>query len=57
MCGAEEKTSVHMSCEWEALALLRHAYLASFLDPEDFTNLIIGANWNFRKGKRTPLTL
>jgi hypothetical protein len=30
-CGAEEETSAHILCEWEALALLRHTYLDSFL--------------------------
>jgi len=29
-CGTEEETSVHILCECEALALLRHAYLGSF---------------------------
>jgi len=33
------------------VASLRHAYMGSFfLDPEDFTNLSIGAIWNFGKG-------
>jgi len=32
------------------VALLRRAYLVSFfLDPEDVTNLSIGAVWNFSK--------
>ena len=35
-CGTEEETSVHILCECEALASLRHAYLGSFfLYPED----------------------
>jgi hypothetical protein len=35
-CGTEEETSVHILCECEALASLRHAYLGSFfLNPED----------------------
>jgi hypothetical protein len=34
-CGAEDETSAHILCECEALASLRHAYLGSFLDPED----------------------
>jgi hypothetical protein len=29
-CGTEEETSVHILCECEALASLRHAYLGSF---------------------------
>jgi len=50
-CGTEEQTSVHMLCECEALVSLRHAYLGSFiLDPEDGTNLSMGAIWNFGKG-------
>jgi hypothetical protein len=36
LCGTEEETSVHILCECEVLASLRHAYLGSFfLDPED----------------------
>ena len=35
-CGAEEETSVHVLCECEALASLRHVHLGSFfLDPDD----------------------
>jgi len=49
--GTEEETSVHVLCECEALASLRHAYLGSFfLDPEDVTDLSMGAIWNFGKG-------
>jgi hypothetical protein len=29
-CGTEEETSVHILCECETLASLRHAYLGSF---------------------------
>ena len=44
------KTSVHILCECEALASLRHAYLGSFfLDPEDIRKLGVGAIWNFAK--------
>jgi hypothetical protein len=51
-CGSEEETSVHVLCECEALASLRHTYLGSFiLDPEDIRKLSIGAIWNFAKGK------
>ena len=51
-CDTEEETSVHILCEWEALASLRHAYLGSFfLDLEDVRKLSRGANWNFGKGK------
>ena len=50
-CSTEEETSVHILCECEALASLRHAHLGSFfLDPEDFMNLSTGAKWNFGKG-------
>jgi len=49
--GTEEETSVHILCECEALASLRHAYLDSFfLDPEDIRKLGMGAIWNFAKG-------
>jgi hypothetical protein len=34
-CGTEDETSVHILCECEALASLRHRYLGSFfLNPE-----------------------
>jgi len=50
-CSTEEETSVHILCECESLASLRHAHLGSlFLDPEDFMNLSIGAIRNFGKG-------
>ena len=50
-CGTEEETSVHILCECEALASLRHAYLGSFfLDPEDIRELGMEAIWNFAKG-------
>jgi hypothetical protein len=50
-CGTEEETSVHILCECEALASLRHTHLGSFfLDPEDIRKLRIGAYWNFAKG-------
>jgi len=53
-CGTEEETSVHILCECEALATLRHAYLGSFfLDLEDIRELGVGAIWNF--AKRTGL--
>ena len=44
------KTSVHILCEYKALASLRHKYLGSFfLDPEDIRVLGVGAIWNFVK--------
>jgi len=42
-CGTEKKTSVHVLCECEALASLRHSYLSYFLDPEDSRKRNIGA--------------
>jgi len=53
-CGTEDETTVHILCEWEALASLRHAHQGSFfLDPEEIANLSMGAIWTF--GKRTGL--
>ena len=50
-CGTQEETSVHILCECEVLASLRHTYLGSFfLDPEDIRKLNIVAIWNFTKG-------
>jgi len=47
-CGTEEETSVHILCECEALASLRHTYLGSFfLDPDDIKKLGVGAIWRF----------
>jgi len=42
-CGAEDEASAHILCECEALASLRHAYLGSFLDPEDINTLRTGS--------------
>jgi hypothetical protein len=53
-CGAEDETSDHIICECEALTSLRHAYLGSFLEPEDIKNIILGAIWNFSKAKWLP---
>ena len=50
-CGTVEEISVHILCECEALASLRHTLLGSFfLDPKDKSKLSIGAIWNFAKG-------
>ena len=50
-CGTKVETSVHIVCECEALASLRHTYLHSFfLDPEDIRVLGMGAIWNFATG-------
>ena len=38
-CGAEDETSAHILCECGALASLRHAYLDSFLEPEDIKSI------------------
>jgi len=52
-CGTEEETSVHILCECEVLASLRHAHLGSFfLDPEDIRELGMGTIWNYAKGTR-----
>ena len=54
-CGTEEETSVHVLCECEALASLRHAYLGSFfLEPEDIRSLGLGAIWNHSKVTGLP---
>jgi len=54
-CGAEEETSVHILCECEALASLRHAYLgSSFLEPEDIKSISLGAIWIFIKVTGLP---
>jgi hypothetical protein len=53
-CSTDEETSVHILCECEALASLRHIYLGSFfLEPEDIKVLGVGAIWNFVKGTIT----
>jgi hypothetical protein len=50
-CGTEEEISVHILCECETLASIRHKYLGSFfLDLEDISVLGVGAIWNFVKG-------
>jgi len=50
-CGTEEENSVHILCECEDLASLRHTYLGSlFLDPKDIRELSRGAIRNFAKG-------
>ena len=50
-CGAEDETSAHILCEYEALASLRHVYLGSFLEPESIS---LGAIWNFTKATGLP---
>ena len=41
-CAAEDETSVHTLCEWEALPSLRHVYLGSFfLEQEDVKNTVV----------------
>jgi len=45
-CGAEEEASADVLCECEALATLKHTYLAYFfLDPEDFGSLNLRTIW------------
>jgi hypothetical protein len=53
-CGAEDETSPHILYECEALASLRHAYLGSFLEPEDINSISLGAIWNFSKATGLP---
>ena len=45
-CEAEEENLAHILCECEALALLRHTYLGSFLflEPDDIRSLSLGGN-------------
>jgi len=49
-CGTEEKTSVHILCDCESLASLRHTYMGFFLDQEDTKKLGVRAIWSFGKG-------
>jgi len=50
-CGAEDETFVHVLCECEDLASLRHVYLGSFvLEPEDIEIISLGAIWNVSEG-------
>jgi len=54
-CGAEDETSAHILCEYEALASLRHVRLGSFfLEPEDIKNISRGAIWNFSEATGLP---
>jgi hypothetical protein len=54
-CGAEDETSAHILCQYEALALLRYAYLGSFfLEPDNIKNVVLGAIWNFGKVTGLP---
>jgi hypothetical protein len=53
-CGAEDETSAHIFCECEALALLGHAYLGSFLEPEDIKSVSLGDIWNFGTARGLP---
>jgi hypothetical protein len=47
-CGAEQKTSDHVLCEFEALATLIHTFLGSFfLYPDDLESLNLEAVWNW----------
>jgi hypothetical protein len=52
--GAEDETSAHILCECEAVASLRHAYLGSFLEPDDIRSISLGAIWNFSKATGLP---
>ena len=54
-CAVREQTSAHILRDCEALASLRHAYLASFfLEPEDITSVGLGAIWKFSKATGLP---
>jgi hypothetical protein len=54
-CGAEDETSAHILCEYEALASLIHVYLGSFfLEPEDIKSINLGAVCNFSKVTGLP---
>ena len=54
-CGAEDETSVHILCECEALASLKHVYLGSFcLESEDINSVSVGAIWSFSKATGLP---
>jgi len=54
-CGVKKKTSVHILCECEALAALRHRYLGSFfLEPEDVKSISLGAIWSFSRAAGLP---
>ena len=49
--GGGGEISVHILCEFEALASLRHTYMGSFfLDPEDIKKLGVWVIWSFSKG-------
>jgi hypothetical protein len=55
--GAEDETSGHILCEWEASASIAHVDMGSFfLDPEDIKCLSLGVIWNFREGPGLPWT-
>jgi hypothetical protein len=50
-CCTVDETLVHILCECEELASLRHAHLGSFfLEPECIRKLSAGAIWNCDKG-------
>jgi hypothetical protein len=53
-CGAEDETSAHILCEFEALAALGHTCPHSFLDPEDIKRIYLEAIWNFSKVTGLP---
>jgi len=54
-CGAEQETSVHVWCECEDLATLRHICLGSFfLGPKNVRSLSLGEIWNCIKVRGLP---
>jgi len=52
--GAGEETSAHILRESERLASFRHAYLGSFLEPEDIKSSGLGAIWNYCRAVGLP---
>jgi len=54
-CEVKEETLVHILCECELLASLRHMYLGSFfLEPEDIKCMSLGAIWSFGRATGLP---
>ena len=53
-CGRGDEASTHILCECEALASPIHAYLGSFLEPEDIKR-ISGGYLELWQSNRAPL--
>jgi len=55
-CGAEDETSVHILCEYEALDSLIHAYLGSFtFGPRGYCESKPGGQLELQQKNRAPL--